>query len=281
MTLMYSLGVNAPLVPIAAHHSPEEVIAHLSSRLETHGNNTTLLLRRADEWRVLGEPSKAANDYEHALKLEAMNPLAYLGLARTRISQKRYRDAIKMAKRGVALVDTPDAQAAFHAIVASAHAEMNNHPSALVAWKAAIDCERPEVDWFLGQARTLNNLGLHPAARDALLAARNRNPSVVLQRAWIDSLILCGDFQIAERQIDAGLQRSHWKSSWLLQRAKLRVARNELILARQDAAAALKEIAIRTTPDVENPLLEQQQHVAQSLVLKLSQAGPISNSSGN
>ena len=254
-----------------AHHSPEDVVANLTAQIEqqsdnTTRDNTTLLVRRADEWRILRQLSNAAADYRLALEYDHKNRLAYHGLARTQIDQNRFDAAIETAQQGIVLVSDDDLQAPFHALIAFACSEKKEYRTALTAWKKAIACQKPEVDWLLGHARTLKNLGHETEARDALALAMRRNASVVLKRAWIDQLIVCGDFKIADEQILAGIDRSRWKSSWLLQRAKLHIARDKTQLARQDAQEALQEINARLVPTIKNPLLEQQKRRAEGLL---------------
>ncbi len=267
MLVYVALGVGG--AKVVAHHSPEDVIADLSAEIELHGDSPRRLVRRADEWRILGEPSKAIADYQSALKLKPNDLVALHGLARTLVSKERFKDAIDTAERGVALAADRDARAPFYAVAATAHVRLQDHRAALVSWKNAIDCEKPEVDWLVQHARTLQVLNRHDDACRSLAAAKKSNPSVVLHRAWIDSLIRCKKFDLAETQIEQGLQRARWKSSHLLQRAELRWAMGEFQLARRDAKAARDEIVRRTVPDAANPLLEKQRQRATQLLQKI------------
>lgn len=243
---------------VFSHHTPEDVITHLSASINADGRDAKLLVRRADQWRILGKSEKAIADYQQALKLDPSNRIAYHGLARTQISQNCYQAAIATAQHGIALGGERDLLAPLHALVAIAQGELGNHDAALVAWTKAIECEKPEVDWLLQHARTLQVLEKQVAARNALASAKESNPSVVLHRAWIDALIRCKDYELAAAQIEIGMQRCRWKSSWLLQRAELRFARGEYVLARSDASAAHQEISKRMVQGVENPILEEQ-----------------------
>jgi hypothetical protein len=92
-----------------------------------------------------------------------------------------------------------------------------------------------------------------------------RNPSEVLKRAWYESLIRCGRFAEARRQVDAHLHSARWKSTWLLLRARLYAAQGRRDEARQDALEALSEIDLRLLPDSPNPFLTADK--AQALAL--------------
>jgi len=99
-----------------------------------------------------------------------------------------------------------------------------------------------------------------------------RNPSTVLRRAWIETLILCRDFDVAEQQISARLDRARQKSSWLLLRACLRQAQNQLAAAHKDAQAALNEIDQRQNPDSVNPFLAADRGLALLLLGRAEEA---------
>lgn len=271
----YKLTIFGPLLYVAfsgsaptafSHHGPEEVIADLTTRIEAHGSDATIFVRRADEWRILGKTSKAIADYQSALQHDPQNRLAHIGLARASIRQGSFDAAVEVARRGLTLVNDVDAKAVYHALAATASSRRGDHQSAASDWEKALKCEKPEVDWVLQYARSLQRLGRQVDARDALAAAQRTNASIVLRRAWIDSLIRCKDFQAAEAQIETGLQRSRWGSSWLLQRAALSLAKGDHARAREDAEAVRREIARRTIPRVENPILEQQRQRALELL---------------
>lgn len=266
------VAVVAVLPTAAAHHSPEEVISQLTQTMRSEGITANLLVRRADEWRVLGELGKSAADYQLALKNDPANRLASHGLAEIRLRQHRFDDAIEVAKVAINLKIDRDSASPFHAFSARAYDGKQNYHLALAAWKEAIACDKPEVDWLLQHARTLQRLERHEEARDALATAKTRNSSVVLHRVWIESLIRCEDFKVAEEQIETGLANSKWQSYWLLQRAQLRLAKNERQLARADAIAAYREIARRTVAGVENPILEDQRRLALRLINQIDTA---------
>lgn len=134
-------------------------------------------------------------------------------------------------------------------------------------WQKSLESSKPEVDWYLGKARVLSKLDRDQAARDSLEIAIKQNPSVVLQRAWIRSLIHCGAASEASLVIEEGLSRARWKGSWLLLRAQLELSQDKLAAARHDAARALQEIDARLEQNPGNPwLIADRQQVLTILV---------------
>ena len=249
-----------------AHHGPEEMISQLTKMMEAEGPETKLLVRRADEWRILGKLTESEADYQLAIENQPKNRAALLGLAKVRLLQDRFDEAIGIAESAIGLAGDRESLGPFYAMIAKAHVGKHRDELALAAWGEAIDCDKPEVDWLLEHARVLHRLGRHTVARDFLEKAKKSNRSFVLHRAWIDALIRCRDFGLAEKHIDAGLQNARWQSFWLLQRAQMRVAQGYGALARADAQSALGELEKRIMPNVENPILEKQRQAALQLI---------------
>lgn len=255
-----------------AHHSPSELIESLTQRLEKGERTAILFVRRGDEYRSLGKNQAAVADYEAALRLTTENLPALYGLAQAQLSQSHWDEAQAVAKRGVASTSPPDKVAPFHAIIARTHEQKEHWNLALDSWQHTLASSRPKVDWFLGESRSLKRLHKKNDARQALETAMKRNPSTVLRRAWIETLILCSDFDIAEKTISAGLDRARQKSSWLLLRARLRQAQKQPAAARKDAQAALSEIERRQNPNSVNPFLAADRGLALSILGRAEEA---------
>jgi tetratricopeptide (TPR) repeat protein len=254
-TFLLALVLLAYAQPSRAHHSPSEVIEALTQRIDAGEQTSKLLVRRADEYRALGKPKLAIADYQVALESKADYSPAIYGLAKALLAQKEYQAALKTTQRGIQTAPTPDQAASYHAIAAQAHEKLNNGEAASAAWDQALISTNPKVDWFLSKASLLQQMGNHQQARQSLESAIQKNPSTVLHRAWLEALIQCGDTATAAPHIEAGLERSRWKSSWLLLRARLHVADKNTLAAHQDAQAALQEINTRLNPNSENPYL--------------------------
>ncbi|NOY43084.1 MAG: tetratricopeptide repeat protein [Planctomycetes bacterium] len=238
-----------------AHHSPSEVIEALSDRIAKGERTPKILVRRGDEYRALGKNEPAIADYLAALKIEKNHPPAVYGLANTHLAQQNFTEAMLAANQGIRVAKNPDEAAPFHAIAARIYDKQGKGESASAAWKKALTSSRPQVDWFLQEARSLQRQGAPQKARQALEQAMTKNPSIVLRRAWLEALVQSGDTDTAAKHIEAGLARSRWKSSWLLLRAKLNLAQHQPEAARRDAQAALQEINSRQRPNTENHYL--------------------------
>ena len=210
----------------AAHHGPEDLVIELTSEIAARGGDPVLYVRRADELRILGQTEEARTDYERALALAPENRSALHGLAQAELDRGDARRAAVLARRA-ALAATPSQAAPFHALLAVASRELGDTAAELSAWESAIAAPRPEIDWLLAHAEALRRSGRADAACDALRAASLRNPSVVLRRAWLESLVEQKRVEEAAPLIEQELSRSRWKAYWLTLRGRLSVARGE------------------------------------------------------
>jgi len=257
--------------PTWAHHSPSEVVEALTERIESGERTATLLVRRGDEYRAIAEPQLATADYQSALELEKNYLPALQGLAHASFNQQHFGQAIKASQQGIADAQNIDAAGPFHAILARTYEQQQQWKNALAAWNLSLAVSQPDINWFLGEARLLSKLNRHHDARLSLESALERNPSVVLRRAWIKSLIDSGQAAEASQHIEAGLARARWKSSWLLLRARLELAQNQPEAAKRDAELTLKEIEKRWNPAAANPFLTASRD--QALAILDSEAG--------
>jgi len=239
----------------SAHHSPNDVIEALTQRISGGERTAKVLVQRGDEYRSIGKEELATADYESALKRNVEYIPAFYGLAHVYYGQLRLDESQKISEHGLAVARNANESSPFHAILARIHERNEQWERALDSWRHSLASSRPNVNWFLGEARTLKKLNRINEARESLEAAMNRNSSIVLRRTWLDTLIRCGDTLEAEKHISAGLARARWKSSWLLLRARIRMAQNQPDAARQDAHAALSEIDLRWSPNSVNPFL--------------------------
>lgn len=256
--------------PAQAHHSPSEVIVALSEKIDAGNQTASLFTRRGDEYRALNESEFAIADYRSALELAENYLPALYGLAHTYLKQQCYGDVALVARQGIAAAANPDEAGSFHAVLARIYEKQEQWQQAAQQWQHSLASSRPQVDWFLGEARALEKLARNEEAKTSLATAMTRNPSTVLHRAWLGALILCGDTDEAAVYIEAGLARARWKSSWLLLRARLRLAQEQPVAARQDAAAAIHEIDARLNPESPNPFLAADRAAALTI---MSQTG--------
>lgn len=268
--LVCGLFVATP--PAWAHHGPTKAIEDLSDRIAVEGPSPELFARRGDEFRALGELIHAAEDYESALAIDPGWTPALYGLAHVLVDRGRLQEAEAVAKRGIESAQDLDGAAPFHALLAQIHEQSDCCDDAIQSWNRALASSRPEVDWFLSKAQLLWKMHQVDAAEETLRSAMRRNPSAALKRAWYESLIRCGRLSEAEDQVEAGLKRAKWKSTWLLLRARLHAAQDRPAEARRDALAALAEIDQRLRPDSPNPFLAADKAQALALLGRRDQA---------
>ncbi len=264
---IWSVGIAFAVSPPAhAHHSPSEVVEALTKRIEAGENTVAIFIRRGDEYRAIAKPESAVADYRSALKLSPAYLPALHGLAHASFQQHRFAKTLEVSQQGIAASDSADQAATFHALSARTYEQQLQWERALSAWKKSLASSRPNINWFLGESRALTKLDRLDAARLSLEAAMQRNPSIVLRRAWIQSLIDCGEAKEASLHIEAGLARSRWKSSWLLLRARLELSQNHTREAQRDAASALQEIDSRWKPNTANPWLSSDRQQALAIL---------------
>jgi tetratricopeptide (TPR) repeat protein len=242
------------------------MIATLSERIAAGGADARLLTTRAYEHQALGNRTAALADFKAALALEPRLGAALSGAAEALLLEGAWTEARTLARRGLALDEDPQRRAPYHALLARIAAEQQRWTEALDSWRAALLSPQPEIDWFLGESHALATLG-RPAEQIAALAlAMQRNPSVVLRRAWIRALVESGDLDAASREIEYELARSRWRGSWLLLRARIHGLRLQHQAQRADAAAALAEIERRLHPQRPDPQLVEEANHARRLL---------------
>jgi tetratricopeptide (TPR) repeat protein len=250
-------GLGAILVALfsssaVGHESPDHVVQSLTDRIETDGPNARLLLARAYEYQSAGDLRAAAVDFKAVLLLNPHSSAALGGLAEILLQQNELSDAAETARRGLVL-NAPGRER-FHALLARSLTRQECWTQALESWSRALESPQPEIAWFIGEAECLFRLSRYPEQVAALAAAKSRNPSVVLHRAWIHALVDAGLLDEASRQIERGLTESRWRSSWLLLRARLHERNHRTAEQQADAAAALSELKLRlnsSRPDLQ------------------------------
>ena len=242
-------------MPAYGHDSPAHVIEALSERIECQGATARLLISRAYEHQSLGNWDAGAADFSAALELEPRSHSAIIGCAEAFLQLDTLPQAESMAQRGLALDEDPSVKSPFYALLARVFARQHNWLDALNAWRGALRSPQPEIDWFLGEEECLSRLGRHLDRVEALAQAMNRNPSVVLYRAWIRALVNAGEVETASLEIERGMAQSRWQSSWLLLRAQVHGQNQRFFEQQADAATALTEIQSRLNLERPDPYL--------------------------
>lgn len=245
LALLCALAVT----PAPAHDSPGDVIHAVSHRIEQEGPTARLLAARAFEYQSLGQWNAAIIDFDGALALQPRFSAALQGLAEAHLRLGHWTDAESAAQRAIALYDDDGRRAPGQALLAQVLEAQTKWPEALDAWREALKAPYPEVDWFLGESRCLGKLGRYDDQASALALARSRNPSVVLHRAWVRAMVDGGQLDAARAEIETGLEKARWQSSWLLLRARVHARQGDTAHQYEDALAALAELQGRINPE--------------------------------
>ena len=243
------------VLPARGHRSPDQVAAALSERIEADGASLRLLTDLAYEHQSLGNWQAAVAYFRAAIELEPRSRFAILGCAEALLHTDNWPQADAMAQRGLALDENAASQAPFHALRARVFSRQHRWLDALEAWRGSLRSPHPEIDWFLGEAECLARLARHPERVEALAQAMTRNPSIVLRRAWIRALVDAGEFEVAFREIDRGMTKARWKSSWLLLRARIHGENQRFAEQKVDAMAAWLELRNRLRSALSDPYL--------------------------
>jgi hypothetical protein len=218
------------------------------------------------QYQSLGDWNSAVSDFNAALALDPRSRAAMIGCIEALLHQGGWREAEFLAHQGLALDQRAATQAPFRAMLARIGVRRENWPEALVAWRAALQSPQPEIDWFLGEAECLEQMGRWSERSTALRAAMQRNPSVVLRRAWIRALVDAGELAQASREIEYEITQARWQSSWLLLRARVNEMRQDPAGRRADATRALLEIRGRLNLKHPDPTLVKEEAEALQLI---------------
>lgn len=133
-----------------------------SRPLELAVNALELLEQTSDEYRKQGHAfhnagvyDRALEAYEHAIRLDPNNPLAYYGQARIYWEQKRYKDALKAYDQIVRL--QPE-DPFFHALKGNALYELGRYIEALSAYDHALALKQDNASWYARRGSILHAL---------------------------------------------------------------------------------------------------------------------------
>ncbi len=266
-------GCFAVCAPAVAHHSPNEVIEALSLAIERDGATPRMLVQRAYEYRALDDADSARRDLEEALALHPGHLGALKALARMDINEGAPAAAVARLRQCLDRGLDVNAAGPVHALWAEALESAGDEDAALRQCRLALRAARPDIDWFVQEARLLRELGRMDDAVAALQGATERNPSAVLHRAWIEALIDAGNLAQASSAVEAELASSRWRSGWLLIRARMHESSGKHALARRDAHAALREIEDRLNPAYPDPFLLIEAGSAHAILGEFDRAG--------
>jgi tetratricopeptide (TPR) repeat protein len=233
--------------PAAAHDGPEHEIEELTDRIKKEGESEDLLLQRAIEYRVLAKNAEAAKDLERALQFNANSAPVQRELARTYFALGKTNEALDTAGRGVKNADDGPERASLRIVRAEILRARKDHAKALEETDKAIAEHPGNVEWYLLRSQ------LHVALKEKKDRVKGLEEGIrdtgsgVLEAEWVDALIENGQHERALAKIEQELKETRLQSSWLIRRAKVRLATGRKDEAKDDLNAAMEELNARMT----------------------------------
>ena len=258
----------ASVLAAAAHDSPEHKVEELSFQIARSGKTSTLLMHRAVEHRALGQLADAAADFETAFKLDPKLIVALKELSLIQLAQNKADLALSTINSALA----KDSSADFLMTRAEIHTARKDFRAALKDCDAAFANDANNLEWYLLRAQLQRRLGLFTECLKDLRAGFNATGSAVLQEEIIDAMIDAGQHKAALKEIEPELADSRWRSSWLIRRARVRLAIGERKAAESDLKTALEELDERITPTLPDVTLILDRGLAYALLGNHSRA---------
>lgn len=231
-------------LPALTHDSPEHKITELSFQLARSRNSPTLLIERALEHRELGHLAEAAADLRAAYRLDSNLTVALKELALVQLADGKSEVALSTINAAVTNAGAPADFLMARAEIQTARAE---YRAALDDCIAAFRQPTDNLEWYLLRAQLQRRLGQFGDCLAGLRDGFARTGSAVLEEEIVDAMIDAHEYKPALKKIERQLRDSRWHSSWLIRRARIRLALGQSKPARRDLTAAVSELNSRIT----------------------------------
>ncbi|MCI0536469.1 MAG: tetratricopeptide repeat protein [Verrucomicrobiales bacterium] len=241
-TAMVALAVCLTAV---SHEGPEHEIEELTDRIAKEGESADLLLQRAIEYQVLGKYAEAAKDLERALQFEAHLTTAQRELSRAYVALGKTNEALRTVTRALKTASEGPDHASLLIVRAEVLRARREHQKALEDTEQAIQEYPGNVEWYLLRSQLQARLKLKKERIAGLEAGISETSSGVLEAEWVDALIDDEQHERANETIETELKNSRLQSSWLIRRARVRLANRKDAEAKADLEAALTELSRR------------------------------------
>jgi predicted negative regulator of RcsB-dependent stress response len=249
-----SFCLAAPFVA-CAHDGPEHEIEELTERIKVEGESADLLLQRAIEYGVIRKSSEAIKDLERALHYEAQSAPILRELSRAYLATGKTNEASDTIKRAIKYAEPGAELGSAHMVQCEIRRARRDYAPALEAANLAIAEHADSVEWYLTRSALQQQLGQKKERIKGLEDGIKHTGSGLLENEWLDALIDGGKADLALARIESELDDARIKSTWLLRRAKVRLATNKKDAAKADLEAALKELDARLAKGAPDPLV--------------------------
>ena len=256
MSSLLALLCGLSVIPrVIGHEGPEHDIEELTERMSSEGATADLLLQRAVEYQVIKNIAAAIKDLELAEQLEPGTPAILRELGRAYFATGKTNEALSTVSRGLATDATGADRASLLMVRAEILRPRKEFEKALADANEAIKEHPTNVDWYLERSQLHGLLKRTKERVAGLEQGIKETGSGLLQIEWIDALIEDGQHKLALEKIETELAASRIQSSWLLRRAKVRLATKQTDAAKADLEAALKELNSRMSGSAPDPSL--------------------------
>lgn len=239
----------------SAHDGPEHDIEELTERMKEEGESADLLLQRAIEYSVIRKNKEALTDLERALHYEPESAPILRELSRAYLASEKTNEASDTIKRAIQHAEPGAELGSAHMVQCEIRRARKDYAKALEAANLAIEEHAESVEWYLTRSALQQELGMKKERIKGLDDGMKHTGSGLLENEWLDALIDGGKGDLAMARIQTELEDARIKSTWLLRRAKVRLATNKKEAAKADLEAALKELDTRLGRGAPDPLV--------------------------
>jgi tetratricopeptide (TPR) repeat protein len=231
---------------LLAHDSPEHQVELLTSIMASQGKSGSLLVKRAIEYRVLGQLDKAVQDLQEALQIKPADSYAWKELCRLYLAQGKPDAAVQAVNKALSTAEDEEERAPTYMLRAEVYGALNKTEDALADMERAFKNGSPDLDWYIQRGQLQAKAGKWDDCLRGLKQGFDETSSIVLEIEWIEAMIDAGKSREALALIEPHISKARWKASWLLRRARARKALK--LEYEQDLLAVLKELDERANP---------------------------------
>lgn len=249
-----------------AHDGPEHDIAELTEHIEKEGASADLLLQRAVEYQVIKDTAAAIKDLEQAQQLEPGSPAILRELGRAYFGTGKTNEALSTVTRGLATGVKGAERASLLMVRSEILRPRKEYEKALEDANEAIKEHPGNVEWYLDRSQLQAILSRTKERVAGIRQGIEQTGSGLLQIELVDALIADGQHKPALEKIEAELASSRVQSSWLIRRAKVRLAQKQNDAAKADLEAAINELNSRMSGSAPDPSLLADRGLAYELL---------------
>jgi tetratricopeptide (TPR) repeat protein len=214
----------------------------------------------------MGKSDEAMKDLRQAMDLDARFPGLNRELARAYFAGGKTNEALDTVSRGLKTADEGEERAALLLVRCEVYRLIKDYPKAFDAIDRAIR-EYPEgVEAYFTRSLLQQHLGMKKERVKGLEEGIQQTGSGLLEGELIDALTEAGKTDLALKRIEAELKDSRVQSTWLIRRAKVRLAMGKTSEARADLEAAVDELNKRIGSSGRNALLLADRGLAHELL---------------